>query len=85
MIPIRGRWHDQRFELTDPLKQPGQLTAEDIARLNAKHDEIIMLLRIWHGYGRMAADQALSHWMYHNRRPHALRPEDSKQAERPDG
>ena len=80
MIPIRSRWHDQRFELTGPLKQSGNLTAEDIARLNAKHDEIIMMLRLWHGYGLLAADQALSHWMYHNSRPHASRPEDFKQA-----
>jgi hypothetical protein len=80
MIPIRNRWHDQRFELTGSLEQPGKLTAEDIARLSAKREEIIMILRLWHGYGRSVADQALSHWMHHNSRPHAPRPEDFKQA-----
>ena len=75
MIPIRNRWPEFNSE-TRPAES---LTVADIARLNAKHDEIIMMLRLWHGYGLLAADQALSHWMYHNSRPHALRPEDIKQ------
>ena len=75
MIPIRNRWP----EVISETRPAAGLTAEDIARVNAKHDEIIMLLRLWHGYGLMAADQALSHWMYHNSRPHALSPEGIKQ------
>jgi hypothetical protein len=80
MIPIRNRWPEQWPESNREIKLAAGLTAEDIVRLNAKHDEIIMMLRLWHGYGRMAADQALSHWMHHNRRPHAPRTEDFKQA-----
>ena len=79
MIPIRNRWSEQWPESNREIKLAAGLTAEDIVRLNAKHDEIIMMLRVWHGYGLMAADQALSHWMYHNSRPHAPRPEDIKQ------
>ena len=80
MIPIRTRWPEPWPEVTNVTRPTAGLTAEDIARLNAKHDEIIMMLRLWHGYGLLAADQALSHWMYHNSRPHAPRTEDFKQA-----
>ena len=55
-------------------------TAEDIARLSAKREEIIMVLRLWHGYGRIAADRAFSSWLYHNSQPRAYREEDSIQA-----
>ena len=78
MIPIRTRWPEQRPEVTRATRSAAGLTAEDTARLDAKRDEIIMMLRLWHGYGRMAADQALSHWMHHNRRPHAPGTEDVK-------
>jgi hypothetical protein len=80
MIPIRTRWPEQWPEVTRATRSAAGLADEDIARLNAKRDEIIMMLRLWHGYGLMAADQALSHWMYHNSRPHAPRTEDFKQA-----
>ena len=79
MIPIRTRWPEQWPEVTRATRSAAGLTAEDTARLDAKRDEIIMMLRLWHGYGRMAADQALSHWMHHNRRPHAPGTEDVKQ------
>ena len=80
MDPIRNSWQDQRSELTRPLKQPpGKLTAEDIARLSAKREEIIMVLRLWHGYSRIAADRAFSNWLYLNSLPQAHRAEDSIQ------
>jgi hypothetical protein len=70
MDPIRDILYDQRSELTSQVKHlPGQLTTEDIARLSAKREEIIMVLRLWHGYGRVAADRALSSWLYHNSLP----------------
>ena len=60
MDPIRNIRQDQRTELKSEVKQPlGQLTPQDLARLSAKHEEIIMVLRLWHGYGRIAADRAL--------------------------
>jgi len=80
MDPIKNCLPDQRSELTSPLKQsPGKLTAEDIARLSAKREEIIMVLRLWHGYSRIAADRAFSNWLYLNSLPHAHRAEDSIQ------
>ena len=81
MDPIRNILQDQRSELKSQVKQPpGKLTAEDIARLSAKREEIIMVLRLWHGYGRIAADRAFSSWLYHNSLPRAYREEDSIQA-----
>ena len=65
MDPIRNSVQDQRSELTSPMKQPpGKLTAEDIARLSAKREEIIMVLRQWHHYSRMQADRVVSDWLY---------------------
>jgi len=70
MDPIRIIRQDQRTELKREVKQPmGQLTSQDIARLSAKREEIIMVLRLWHGYGRIAADRALSNWLYCNSLP----------------
>jgi hypothetical protein len=80
MDPIRNIRQDQRTELKREVKQPlGQLTPQDLARLSAKHEEIIVTLRLWHGYGRMAADQALNNWLCHNSLLHAHRAEDSIQ------
>jgi hypothetical protein len=82
MDPIRSSVQDQRFELTSPMKQPlGNLTAKDIARLSAKREEIIMILRLWHGYSRIVADRALRNWLYLNSLPHAHRAADSARPE----
>jgi hypothetical protein len=70
MDPIRNIRQDQRSELKSEVKQPmSQLTPQDLARLSAKREEIIMVLRFWHGYGRIAADRALSSWLYSNSPP----------------
>lgn len=70
MDPIRNIRQDQRSELKSEVKQPlGQLTPQDLARLTAKREEIIMVLRLWHGYGRIAADRVLSNWLYYNSLP----------------
>ncbi len=65
MDPIRSILQDQRSELKSQVKQPpGRLTAEDIARLSAKREEIIVVLQNWHGYGRIRADREISHWLH---------------------
>jgi hypothetical protein len=80
MDPIRNSWQDQRSELTRPMKQPpGKLTPEDIARLTAKREEIITVLRLWHGYSRIVANRALSNWLHLNSLPQAYRVDDSIQ------
>ena len=78
MDPIRNIRQDQRTELKREVKQPlSQLTPQDLARLSAKREEIIMVLRFWHGYGRMAADRALSNWLNHNSLPQVYRDEEA--------
>ena len=78
MDPIRNSLQDQRSELASPMKQPpGKLTAEDIARLSAKREEIIMVLRLWHGYSRIVADRALSNWLHLNSLPQVHRVDNS--------
>jgi hypothetical protein len=82
MDPIRNSWRDQRSELASPAQEPpDRLTAGDVARLNAKREEIIMVLRLWHGYSRIAANRALSNWLYHNSLPHSHLTEDSSLAQ----
>jgi hypothetical protein len=67
---IRSIRQDQRTELKHEVKQRmGQLTPQDLAHLSAKHEEIIVTLQLWHGYGRIAADRALSKWLSHNSLP----------------
>ena len=80
MDPIRNSLRDQRSELASPAKEPpDRLTAGDLARLSAKREEIIMVLRLWHGYSRIVADRALSNWLHLNSLPHAQRAEDPLQ------
>ena len=78
MNPIKNSLPDQQFALKRQAKRPpGKLTAEDIARLSAKHEEIILMLRLWHGYSRLAADRVLSNWVHHNCPPLVRRAEES--------
>ena len=56
--------HDKQLELHVKVQRPWiQLTDEDIARLNNKREELIMILRYWHHYSRMQADRVISDWL----------------------
>jgi hypothetical protein len=78
MDPIRSIRQDQRTELKSEVKQLiGQLTPQDLAHVSAKHEGIIVTLRLWHGDGRIVADQALSNWLYHNSLPPVYRDEEA--------
>ena len=81
MDPSKDFMQDKRPELKNQVQEQwGKLTDEDIARLSSKREEIVMVLRQWHGYGRIRADRAFSNWLYHNSLPHPHRAEDSTQA-----
>ena len=81
MDSIRYIRQDQRSALKHEVRQPiGQLTPQDLARLSAKHEEIIVTLRLWHGYSRGAADRVLSSWLYHNSLSRVPRTEDITRA-----
>jgi hypothetical protein len=65
-------------EIKDSL--PGQtppewvkLTTEDVARLSGKREEMILVLRGWHGYGRLRADRAINNWLYNHGPTHTGR------------
>ncbi|MBP7689487.1 MAG: hypothetical protein KA765_16345 [Thermoflexales bacterium] len=61
---LRNSGHFQGAEHTEQTKSAANiLSSEDLARLNTKREEIIMVLRLWHGYGRSAADRTLSNWL----------------------
>lgn len=59
--------HDKRLELQVEMRRPWtKLTDEDIARLNNKREELIMILRQWHHYSRMQAERIISDWLSHH-------------------
>jgi hypothetical protein len=59
--------HDKRLELQVKVQRPWtRLTDEDIARLNNKREELIMILRQWHHYSRMQAERIISDWLSHH-------------------
>jgi hypothetical protein len=61
---LKNSGHDRDAKTNDQTKSAGsKLSGEDLAHLSTKHEEIIMVLRLWHGYGRSAADRTLSNWL----------------------
>ncbi len=67
MDPNKDSLPGRRPEVKDQTKPPGiKLTGEDIARLNDKREELIVVLRQWHRYSRMQADRVISNWMYNH-------------------
>jgi hypothetical protein len=50
--------------INSPMKPPGKkLTGEDIARLNERRAELVIMLRGWHGYGRARAESEINLWL----------------------
>jgi hypothetical protein len=59
--------HDKRLGLQVEMQRPWtRLTDEDIARLNNKREELIMILRQWHDYSRLQAERIISDWLSHH-------------------
>ena len=57
--------HGKQPDLQDPMQRHRtQLTDADIARLNNKREELIVVLRQWHHYSRTKADRIISEWLY---------------------
>lgn len=75
---LKDSEHLQGAESNDQTKSAGsKLSGEDLARLSVKREEIIMVLRLWHGYGRIAADRTLSNWLYDHAQGHSDRARQS--------
>lgn len=55
-------------------KQPWiKLTGEDLAQLNNRREELIVVLRQWQRYSRMQADRVISSWLYNHGRVRSSR------------
>jgi hypothetical protein len=50
--------------INSPMKDQGKkLTGDDIARLNERRDELVFVLRGWHGYGQARAETEINVWL----------------------
>jgi hypothetical protein len=67
MNSIRDGLHGKPPASQDQVQRPGRpLTAEDIAHLNDRREELNVILQQWHRYSRMQADRAISAWLYNH-------------------
>lgn len=67
MNPTKDSLPGRRPDVKDQTTQPWiKLTVEDIARLNDKREELIVVLQQWHRYSRMQADRVISNWLYNH-------------------
>ncbi len=74
MDPTQDILQSKGPELKDQVQQKwSKLADDDIARLNDKREELIMVLRQWHRYSRMQADRVISNWMYNHTQAHTSR------------
>ena len=65
-------------QLNGQMKSPWiTLTDNDLARLGGRRQEIIQVLRQWHGYGRIRANRAFSYWLNSHSPTHIPRAQDS--------
>jgi uncharacterized protein YjbJ (UPF0337 family) len=61
-----GRWH----ELKGRVRQRwGKLTADDLARLNGKTEELVGVLQLRYGYGKVQSEIEINHWLSDQERP----------------
>ena len=67
MNSIRDGLHSKLPESQGWAQRPRRpLTAEDLAHLNDRREELNVILRQWHRYSRMQADRAISAWLYNH-------------------
>ncbi len=67
MNSSRDGLHSKPPESQGKVQRPGHpLTAEDLAHLNARREELNVILRQWHRYSRLQADRAISTWLYNH-------------------
>lgn len=74
MSPTKYSFPGRRPAVKDQTKEPwSQLSGEDIARLNERREELIVVLRQWHRYSRMQADRVIRNWLYNHSQVHSDR------------
>ncbi len=67
MNPVRDGLHSKLLESRGRVQRPEHPhTAEDIAHLNDRWEELSVILRQWHRYSQRQADRAISTWLYNH-------------------
>jgi uncharacterized protein YjbJ (UPF0337 family) len=54
------RWHELKGQV---WQRWGKLTADDLARLNGKTEELVVVLQQRYGYGKAQAEIEINHWL----------------------
>ncbi len=72
MDPTKDILQDKWPALKDQVLQKwSQLTAEDLAGLSGKEEELANLLRQRYKYGRIQADMEIRNWLHDHAKDHA--------------
>ena len=72
MDPTKDILQDKRLEVKDQVLQKwSQLTAEDLAGLSGKAEELATVLRQRYKYGRVQADMEIRNWLHERAKDHA--------------
>jgi hypothetical protein len=72
MDPTKDILQDKWPALKDQVLQKwSQLTAEDLAGLSGKEEELADLLRQRYKYGRIQADMEIRNWLHDHAKDHA--------------
>ncbi len=72
MDPTQDILQDKWPEVKDQVAQKwSQLTAEDLAGLSGKEEELADLLRQRYKYGRIQADMEIRNWLHDRAKDHA--------------
>jgi len=72
MDPTKDILQDKWLAVKDQVSQKwSQLTAEELAGLSGKEEELASLLRLRYKYGRIQADMEIRNWLHDCARDHA--------------
>jgi hypothetical protein len=72
MDPNKDVLQSKRWPEMNSLNPPqgSKLSDEDLARLTAKRPELILVLREWHGFSRLRAEQQIDRWLLRHSAAH---------------
>jgi hypothetical protein len=72
MDPTKDVLQDKWLEVKDQVPQKwNKLTAEDLASLTGKTEELASVLRLRYKYGRIQADMEIRNWLRHSKKERA--------------
>jgi hypothetical protein len=72
MDPTKDILQDKWLKVKDQVPQKwSKLTAEDLAGLSGKAEELASVLRLRYKYGRIEADMEIRNWLHHSGKEYA--------------